>query len=229
MNRFREGGLQSLKMIDAKCEDGITRPFVVSKYKRVKNRNATNPSRLSDEFELVIPCLCDKEHDPIDIEWDNEGNPVGAVNGNMHCWYGLFDYLTKDLQDQTQKLIQNFNITERKFSSKQNRSNKKIKKTISNWCKMCGVFRCSFDNHHKSIDTDQPSANNCWARKTLINSTNARITSQGARMHQILALITRGLDECQLNANRIMAISGHRSEKQMRKDYNGIKFSLGWV
>jgi hypothetical protein len=149
MNRFRAGGLQSLKMIDAKCEDGITRPFVVSKYKRVKNRNATNPSRLSDEFELVIPCLCDKEHDPIDIEWDNEGNPVGAVNGNMHCWYGLFDYLTKDLQDQTQKLIQNFNITERKFSSKQNRSNKKIKKTISNWCKMCGVFRCSFDNHQE--------------------------------------------------------------------------------
>ena len=35
-----------------------------------------------------------------------------------------------------------------------------------------------------------------------------------------LELITRGLDECQLNANRIMAISGHRSEKQMRKDYN---------
>ena len=153
MNRFREGGLQSLKMIDAKCEDGITRPFVVSKYKRVKNRNATNPSRLSDEFELVIPCLCDKEHEPIDIEWDNEGNPVGAVNGNVHCWYGLFDYLTKDLHDRTQKLIQNFNITERKFSSKQNRSNKKIKKTISNWCKLCGVFRCSLENHHARAPT----------------------------------------------------------------------------
>ena len=171
MNRFRKGGLQSLKMIDAKCEDGITRPFVVSKYKRVKNRNATNPSRLADEFELVIPCLCDKEHEPIDIEGNNEGNPVGAVNANVHCWYGLFDYLTKDLQDRTQKLIQNFNITERKFSSKQNRSNKQIKKTISNWCKMCGVFRCSFEKSCKSIDTDQPSANNCWARKTLINST----------------------------------------------------------
>jgi hypothetical protein len=46
-------------------------------------------------------------------------------------------------------------------------------------------------------------------------------------MQQILELITRGLDECQLNANRIMAISGHRSEKQMRKDYNDIKFGLG--
>ena len=130
MNRFRAGGLQSTKMGDGKCEDGKMRPFVISKYKRVKNRNATSPSRLTDEFELVIPCLCDKEHDPIDIEWDSEGNPVGAVNGNVHCWYGLFDYLT-NLQDRTQKLIQNFNITERKFSSKQNRSNKKIKKTTT--------------------------------------------------------------------------------------------------
>jgi len=143
MNRFRAGGLQSTKMGDAKCEDGQIRPFVISKYKRVKNRNATSPSRLTDEFELVIPCLCDKEHEPIDIEWDSEGNPVGAVNGNINCWFGLFDYLTKDLHDQTQKLIQNFNITERKFSSKQNRSDKKIKKTVSNWCKLCGVFRCS--------------------------------------------------------------------------------------
>ena len=82
----------------------------------------------------VIPCLCDKEHQPIDIEWDNEGNPVGAVNGNVHCWFGLFDYLTKDLHDPKQKLIQNFNITEKKFG-KQNRSDKKIKKTIGNWCK----------------------------------------------------------------------------------------------
>ena len=153
MNRFRAGGLQSTKMGDGKCEDGKMRPFVISKYKRVKNRNATSPSRLTDEFELVIPCLCDKEHDPIDIEWDSEGNPVGAVNGNVHCWFGLFDYLTKDLHDQTQKLIQNFNITERKFSSKQNRSDKKIKKTISNWCKMCGVFRCSFENHHARAST----------------------------------------------------------------------------
>ena len=142
MNRFRAGGLQSTKMGDGKCEDGKLRPFVISKYKRVKNRNATSPSRLTDEFELVIPCLCDKEHQPIDIEWDNEGNPVGAVNGNVHCWFGLFDYLTKDLHDPTQKLIQNFNTTEKKFG-RQNRSDKKIKKTIGNWCKLCGVSRCS--------------------------------------------------------------------------------------
>ena len=142
MNRFRAGGLQSLKMVDGKCEDGRMRPFVISKYKRVKNRNATNPSRLADEFELVIPCLCDKEHQPIDIEWNDEGNPVGEVIGNVHCWFGLFDYLTKDLKDQKQKLIQNFNMSQKRFSSKQNRSDKKIKKTVSNWCKLCGVFRC---------------------------------------------------------------------------------------
>ena len=177
MNRFRAGGLQALKMVDGKCEDGRMRPFVISKYKRVKNKNATGPSRLADEFELVIPCLCEKEHQPIDIEWDDEGNPVGEVIGNVHCWYGLFDYLTKDLKDQNQKLIQNFNISEKKFSSKQNRADKKIKKTLSNWCKLCGVFRCF--RMIRSTGPDQPAANNCWARKTLISSLHPLVQRAG--------------------------------------------------
>ena len=35
------------------------------------------------------------------------GNPVGPVIGNLLCWYGLLEWLIKDVKNPDRKLIQN--------------------------------------------------------------------------------------------------------------------------
>ena len=48
-----------------RSDNGISRPMATAYYARVKNRNRSNPSRVDEEFELTIPCLCAEGHEPI--------------------------------------------------------------------------------------------------------------------------------------------------------------------
>ena len=57
-------------------------------------------------FPTVV-CLCDAEHEPIEFVVDGLGNPVGTVKGNLLCWWGLFEWLIKDITNPDEKLVLN--------------------------------------------------------------------------------------------------------------------------
>ena len=104
-----------------------------------------NPTRVDEDFELVICCLCEGGHQPIKITFNLKGNPKTIrtrksilIEGNTSCWYGLFEFLTKDLIDKNKKLVQNWNFKKREFGS-QNRSKKVMQGCINTWCRVCGV------------------------------------------------------------------------------------------
>ena len=84
-----------------------TARIAVSSYNRVKNRNGYNPTRVDEDFELAIVCLCDAEHEPIEFVVDGLGNPVGTVKGNLLCWWGLLEWLIKDITNPDEKLVLN--------------------------------------------------------------------------------------------------------------------------
>jgi hypothetical protein len=73
----------------------------------VKNRNGAFPTRVDEDFELAIVCLCDGDHEPIEFVVDDVGNPVGKVKGNLLCWWGLLEYMIKDIRNPDEKLIVN--------------------------------------------------------------------------------------------------------------------------
>lgn len=81
--------------------------IAVSSYNRVKNRNGAFPTRVDEEFELAVACLCDGDHEPIEFVADGDGNPKGKVKGNLLCWWGLLEWLIKDVKDPNEKLISN--------------------------------------------------------------------------------------------------------------------------
>ena len=79
----------------------------MSSYNRVKNRNGACATRPDEDFELAIVCLCEEDHEPIDFVPDRDGNPTGAVTGNLLCWFGLFEWVVKDIVSKKAKLITN--------------------------------------------------------------------------------------------------------------------------
>ena len=78
-----------------------------SVYNRVKNSNGACPNRPDEDFELAIVCLCKGHHEPIIFEPDKDGNPRGIVTGNLLCWWGLFEWIIKDIKNKDEKLIKN--------------------------------------------------------------------------------------------------------------------------
>ena len=81
--------------------------------------------------------------------------PKGPIVGNQLCWFGNFVYLTKDLTDPTQKLVQQYNCRQKKFGLK-NVGDKPANKALETWCELCGIGR--------------EKVNNMWARKSMINT-----------------------------------------------------------
>ena len=119
-DRFRKGGLDSVTYYrdnrdTAGCLHPIREPeysnrcsrIAVSSYNRVKNANGADSTRVDEDFELAITCLCEGHHEPIEFVPDRQGNPVGPVVGNLQCWFGLFEWVTKDVVDRKSKLVTN--------------------------------------------------------------------------------------------------------------------------
>ena len=63
-----------------RSEYGISRPMATAYYARVKNRNRSNPSRVDEEFELTIPCLCAEGHEPIGTKLLHDVHCTGNIN-----------------------------------------------------------------------------------------------------------------------------------------------------
>ena len=51
---------------------------------------------------------------PIVVDIDIEGNPKGPIQGNMLCWFGNLEFVTKDIKDPTQKLLTRYNYRDKK-------------------------------------------------------------------------------------------------------------------
>ena len=158
------------------CGDGFLKPVATSCYQRVKNRNGARPDATDDTFYLTLTCLCLRNHEPIrtdsfltnphthqqphrlvliKVDLDVDGMPKGDIIGNQLCWFGNLFYLTRDLTDPNQKLLQRYNKRAKKFG-KTNISDKVAKKALHDWCIICGV--------------KAETVNNTWARKTFINT-----------------------------------------------------------
>ena len=97
-----------------RCANGEDRlheailPFSFA-HKRPKPRTGLTPTAVDDEFELVIICTCENEHEPLTIEMTSRG-VLANVTGNALCWFGLFEFLTAHLADKPQsKLLQRWN------------------------------------------------------------------------------------------------------------------------
>ena len=121
----------------------------------------------------------------IKVDLDINGIPKSPVEGNTLCWFGNLEYVTKDLSNPSEKLLQNYD-KRKKIYGKQNVAKKVGDRAIKEWCDIVGIER-------------KESINNMWARKTFI---------------------TTGLRDLQLPAQQVMEVSGHKSERQMRKDYH---------
>ena len=80
-DRFRLGGTAGIKMMRGnrdnqphkQADEGKVRPIAVSSWRRVKVRNAADPTAVDQEFELTIVCTCIEEHEPIEIAFNTRG------------------------------------------------------------------------------------------------------------------------------------------------------------
>ena len=80
---------------------------------------------------LVVCCLCEDAHAPIEVKFDAFGNPDGPItlpsvlekkhtweeeiwfgehNGNTLCWYGLLEFICEGA-DPAKKLVRNWHYT----------------------------------------------------------------------------------------------------------------------
>lgn len=145
---FRAGGLAAIEdLSNNRDEEDSVRPLARATYSRLKNRNGANPTRLDEDFDLVIVCLCTEGHAPIEVVWDTTGNPKvirrksSLIQGNTMCWYGLYEWCTKHLRaSRNSKLIQRWNKKKKEFGT-QTISTKMMRKCLSRWCKICGVVQ----------------------------------------------------------------------------------------
>lgn len=86
-------------------------------HKRPKPRTGHLPTAVDDEFELVIICLCEYDHEELVVEVTQTGRPK-VVTGNLFCWYGLFCWITAHLADNPdKKLIQLWNTRLKRFGT----------------------------------------------------------------------------------------------------------------
>ena len=80
-DRFRLGGTAGIKMMRGnrdnqphkQADEGKVRPIAVASWRRVKVRNAADPTAVDQEFELTIVCTCIEEHEPIEISFNTRG------------------------------------------------------------------------------------------------------------------------------------------------------------
>jgi hypothetical protein len=86
-------------------------------HKRPKPRTGYIPTAVDDEFELVIVCLCEHDHEPLEVAFTQSGGPA-LVTGNTRCWFGLFEWLTAHLEKKPEaKLLQLWNVRKKKFGT----------------------------------------------------------------------------------------------------------------
>ena len=132
----------------------------------------------------------------IEFEVDGKGNPKGVVKGNIWCWLGEFEYVTKDAKPG-KKLLTYYNKRKKCFGSKtiavkSGRETKSeippVQKVLYKYCQLAGVQRAE-------------RINNMWARKSFANTA---------------------LGDLQMPASTVMTITGHKSEKTMRKYYHQL-------
>jgi hypothetical protein len=123
------------------------------------------------------------------------------------CWYGQLCFLTEHLKGNPEhELFQTFNKHDRKWGSRPF-GKAKIDKALRAMCNYVGL-----DNAE--------NVNNMWARKTF---TTRAITDRLCEIPTVFKLIryqciTHTVD-IQLPAAQVMAVTGHKSEVQMRRDY----------
>ena len=92
-DRFRLGGTAGIKWMRGnrdhqphkQADEGKVRPLAVSSWRRVKVRNAADPTAVDEEFELTVVCTCVEEHDPIDIVFNIRGIYVNKTPISNHC------------------------------------------------------------------------------------------------------------------------------------------------
>ena len=124
---------------------------------------------------------------------DIAGNPKGAVKGNIHCWLGNLEYVTKDAEPG-RKLLTYYSKRQKTFGKqcladrgpRLTREVGPCQNAFQHFCELAGVQRA------KSI-------NNMWAKKSFAEAT---------------------LGALQLPLEQVMAITGHRSELALREFYN---------
>ena len=91
----------------------------------------------------------------IRVQFNQKAEPKGPVTGNTSCWYGLFEFCTKDQPDDKKKLLCNWNCRKRKWGSA-NIARKEATKVIKEFCVVVGV--------------DTTGVNNMAARKTFVQT-----------------------------------------------------------
>ena len=158
LERFRKGGLKSIEWKrDHRNEHGFLCPIATSTYNRVKPRNAANPNRPDEDFTLTIVCTCKGGHKKLVVELDQKGRlKQPQVIGNERCWYGNLVYLTEHLQNPETKLLQKYNVKQKKFGTK-NVGRAVAQKSLADFCELVGVRK--------------EGINNMWARKTFVRAS----------------------------------------------------------
>ena len=172
----------------------------------MKRRNAAAPDATDEEFPLCITCTCKLAHENLTIKW-GRGGVARSVKGNTNCWYNLFKFIVQGLgEDSETQFLRHWNATAKKWG-KRDWSYDKVQKSMALWAAYCGV--------------DDEPVNNCWARKTYrIRCSEYILCMNDIVLHVVILLVTLGLRDLQLPAASVMAVTGHKSEAQMRRDYN---------
>ena len=93
---------------------------------------------------------------PIKVDVDIQGNPKNGIQGNTLCWLGNFEFVIKDVEDDTAKLLTHYNNRDKKYK---NRSvgTSAMRNALSDWCRIVGI--------------EKEGINNMWARKTFVNTS----------------------------------------------------------
>ena len=197
--RLNSAGKRAQNLEWGNHDKGYWRPLVTIKYAKPKTRNASGPTAPNQVVFCTIVCTCKGHHEPLMVQYKQDGN-THVVMGNAHCWFNLFWHV-RDMQIHDGPLMRVWNCRARSFGNSQWGADR-IRTAIATWCAYCGVTR--------------QGANNTWCRKTYRTSTG--IMSYRYLRTQVL-LITTGLRDMQLPTPAVMAVTGHRSEAQMRRDY----------
>ena len=128
----------------------------------------------------------------IDLTMTTRGK-ITSLSGNLHCWFGLFEYSTKDAS-YSKKLFQNYNKRQNRFSG--SIGDDTIQDAFSKYVAFAGL---------------NLAVNSMWAKKSFANTT---------------------LGHLQLPVEQVLATTGHKTEKTLRKYYHlpgGTPMELDWT